>query len=716
MAYSQKEDEVYGAQTFYRELAYFIARREEYERALNYFDEAIKKSPTDKRALMGRCWARSKVCKYQGALEDIAKALGQDPKDLVAIAHKALNTYLCCEFEDALILNLRMVPKRKKPDNFTMGVMHCNEAIENCVGVRAGHPLRDHFKIVRRLAWKKSRESEKPFEPKSRRKRKKKKKKKKRKAVQEPVVPLIKSKISRGGKSMRSMHSKHTSNLSGTSRPTGEEIELKTQDLDQKSAYSAISEVTEALGIDAQDLTINDSLNTLKTESDYVPPYGRPFPYRPLQRYTTNIENYMAEKYLDSMYLDKIFLKNLKSHLGVPSPNKIGSKKIIHMSKEGYKTLSYKQELLRTRRPFYFIKYQEAKLSGALKARMDAELRKMQNAASKDADNLLYKIRKALNEKETRTALETAEKLKIFCDSKPKKVLPKREDYLDHMYKLVSRAYYQLFRLNKKQFEWDQVKRIYNWLGLPRSREPSTDSVINQFKGVFIDWKKQIAVFEERLRKATTSEEMAWLYHELARYHTEVKQYELARVYARKCISEGREANNIYWIVDAMMMIFRINMLQHNRNDAKYELNEVLMVAKQIEDRTLLDYIEKCLELIDKVGYDDAYGAKVLEKRERQIIQMMAGVGMKDEVAYLFRKMGAMPATRRMSVMPGVRLDDTAAKATAATRKMSIMPGAKQAEDQQPVKHVSVASKKGEGEPTTTKGIAFMELIKYHVD
>lgn len=128
-------------------------------------------------------------------------------------------------------------------------------------------------------------------------------------------------------------------------------------------------------------------------------------------------------------------------------------------------------------------------MSGALKARMEAELRKMQNAASKDADALLDRIKTAINEKHTRVALESAEKLKIFCDSKPKKVLPMREDYLDQMYKLVSRAYYQIFRLNNNQFEWDKTKRIYNWLGIPRSREPSTDSVINEFKGVFIDWK-----------------------------------------------------------------------------------------------------------------------------------------------------------------------------------------------------------------------------------
>lgn len=91
---------------------------------MTYYDEAVERFPTDKRALMGRSWARSKVCHYDGAIEDIQKALNLSPDDLVLMAQKALNTYLCCEFEDALVFNLRMVPKRKKPDNFVMGVMH----------------------------------------------------------------------------------------------------------------------------------------------------------------------------------------------------------------------------------------------------------------------------------------------------------------------------------------------------------------------------------------------------------------------------------------------------------------------------------------------------------------------------------------------------------------------------------------------------------------
>lgn len=73
---------------------------------------------------MGRSYVRAKNCEYEGALQDINKALKNDPNDLVLLAHKALNIYLSCEFEDALVFNYRLVPKRKKPDNFTMGVMH----------------------------------------------------------------------------------------------------------------------------------------------------------------------------------------------------------------------------------------------------------------------------------------------------------------------------------------------------------------------------------------------------------------------------------------------------------------------------------------------------------------------------------------------------------------------------------------------------------------
>jgi hypothetical protein len=93
---------------------------------------------------MGRAWARSKACKYEGALDDIRTALNLDPDDLVMLAHKALNTYLNCEFEDGLVQNTRLIPKRKKPDYFQMGAMHvwwCSVVISTdfCLVVRGCH-------------------------------------------------------------------------------------------------------------------------------------------------------------------------------------------------------------------------------------------------------------------------------------------------------------------------------------------------------------------------------------------------------------------------------------------------------------------------------------------------------------------------------------------------------------------------------------------------
>lgn len=62
--------------------------------------------------------------------------------------------------------------------------------------------------------------------------------------------------------------------------------------------------------------------------------------------------------------------------------------------------------------------------------------------------------------------------------------------------------------------------------------------------------------------------------------------------------------------------------------------------------------------VVEVADFDDLLGTKVVEKREKQIVRMMAECGMKEEVAHLFRKMAVMPSSRRMSVMPGVRFTD----------------------------------------------------------
>ena len=105
--------------------------------------------------------------------------------------------------------------------------------------------------------------------------------------------------------------------------------------------------------------------------------------------------------------------------------------------------------------------------------------------------------------------------------------------------------------------------------------------------------RKQITIAENRIKKATSQLEVAWLYHDLARYYSEIRKFELARVYARKCIVEAKQCNNLEWIVNAKLLITRINVQQHNRTDAKMEINAAIELAKQMENDTLREYLEK---------------------------------------------------------------------------------------------------------------------------
>lgn len=69
-------------------------------------------------------------------------------------------------------------------------------------------------------------------------------------------------------------------------------------------------------------------------------------------------------------------------------------------------------------------------------------------------------------------------------------------------------------------------------------------------------------------------------------------------------------------------------------------------------------YLFQCLEVIERIEFDETQAMKVLEKREKNIVAMMASAKMKDEVSHLFRMMAVMPSSRRMLVMPGVRIED----------------------------------------------------------
>lgn len=112
-------------------------------------------------------------------------------------------------------------------------------------------------------------------------------------------------------------------------------------------------------------------------------------------------------------------------------------------------------------------------------------------------------------------------------------------------------------------------------------------------------FRKTIKKQHDRLEQARTLEECTFIYYELCRLHLELKQYELARLYGRKCVSEAYRCGSINWVINAKMLLARADIQQRNRNDARTSLNELLQIANKLNNQSLLEYIERvCLKNI----------------------------------------------------------------------------------------------------------------------
>ncbi|CAG9829271.1 unnamed protein product [Diabrotica balteata] len=588
--------EIYGYQTLWHSIGNYMARLEQYERSLPFFDEAVLKCPNDKKTLIDRGKVRGKICNFKGALEDINKAINLDPNDLVSLAERSEAVYLNCEFEDAIIQNYRLLPLRKKPDHFSMGIRKCSTAIQNCLGPVAGCPLRDYFLIIRKLAWLETFNAGKrvAFVAKNKKIRKpKRKRREKRKSVGEEHLDL--------------------------------------------------------------NLQIKDSICSHESDNFVVPPLQQSFRFSPLQNYTTNIDNYMAETYLERMYREKVFVKELLNKPGISCPNQEGVKKLRTIAKDCYNTVYDKQEVLRTRKPFYHIKYQHAFITGSLKDRQEAELQLHQENTRKEAEKITARLQKALTSHNLTTVVDLAEKLKKYCDSKSKRLLPDKQIYLRKIYDVIRDAFYLVNRLNPEQPSWDQDKRILVSLGQPISKEPSKDSIISSYRVPLLDFTQQIQMFEDRLELAEDENEMLWYYHELARYNLMAKKYDVAKSFCTRCVLLAEKNNERQWYINATVLQMRICVKLMNKNDAILEANKGITMAKELHDKNLQKYLERCIHVISDLEFDDHTGRKQIEKRQQKILAMMQSEKIKSEFSHLFRIMSAQPDSRRMNIIPGMR-------------------------------------------------------------
>lgn len=128
------------------------------------------------------------------------------------------------------------------------------------------------------------------------------------------------------------------------------------------------------------------------------------------------------------------------------------------------------------------------------------------------------------------------------------------------------------------------------------------------------------------------------------------------------------------WVFNSAMLLCKNDLQQHNKNDAKIDLQLALKSASKLKDQRKIAFIKQCLDVIENVHFDDRFALKELKEREKKIIEMMSGTKMKEEAANLFGIMATLPPSRRMTVLPGVQVPPQEHTSSKSSRTKSILP------------------------------------------
>lgn len=116
----------------------------------------------------------------------------------------------------------------------------------------------------------------------------------------------------------------------------------------------------------------------------------------------------------------------------------------------------------------------------------------------------------------------------------------------------------------------------------------------------------------------------------------------------------------------------RCHLLQNNRPEARAVLLEAAGLARSYGYGEVADFYDTCVNvsLEGEVIASDA----PLEKREKDLVSLMQDDDLRSAARHLFKRMSNIPVSRRFSIMPGARVEESANASRAIHRRLSIMP------------------------------------------
>ncbi|XP_049884980.1 outer dynein arm-docking complex subunit 4-like [Pectinophora gossypiella] len=382
----------------------------------------------------------------------------------------------------------------------------------------------------------------------------------------------------------------------------------------------------------------------------------------------------LANKYLGPMAYDKFFLQALTEDPCIKSANSKGSKDLKKLIKDALETLSERQDMLRTQRPYYAIKAaekSESKYQNKFRAQL---LINECRINTRTAERLIKQIELCLWRRRIMDMMANAERMQIFLDMKTPRTLPDRDMFIDRLYKLVGEGYLSQYRISFKLSERGLHRRIAFLMGLPTGRPKSYDSVIAAAPRN-VDVKVAAERVSARLEMCENSYMRCWLMYEMSRILNIQKNYALSRFYAKRCQREAQEISSVTWWLNGCFALMSGDMQQGNANEVRVQVEEAFEWSKQMQDSDQVRaFLLKCLEVASEtISVDEQ---KANKQREKQILKVM-DEDTRVETGVLFKRISRLPEGRRFSVLPRkpVQSTMTCERRKRRQRGMSIVPG-----------------------------------------
>ncbi|XP_049884979.1 outer dynein arm-docking complex subunit 4-like [Pectinophora gossypiella] len=357
----------------------------------------------------------------------------------------------------------------------------------------------------------------------------------------------------------------------------------------------------------------------------------------------------LAMKYLGPMAYDKFFLQELTDDPRIKSANSKGSKVLKSLVDDTLQTLTERQEMLRTQRPYYTVKFAEKSISEHQNKFKEQLLHNERLTNTRTAERLVKQVEAAMWRRQTMELIAKAERMQIFLDAKTPRTLPDKELFIDRLYRAVGEGYLVQHRLSYRLSERGLRRRIAFLMGLPVGRPKSYDSVIAQAP-TQVDIKVALEKVSTRLEMCENSYMKCWLMYEMARLLTTMKNYALAKFYAKRCQREAQELGSVTWWMNGCFVLIGGDMQQGNTNEVRIQVEEAFNWSVHMQDPDQLKaFLLKCSEMAaETITVDET---KAIEQREKQILKVM------DETArvntqVLFKRIATLPPRRRFNVLP----------------------------------------------------------------